>query len=79
MERDLIVVRKRNDGAGNTENHRRMNFAVGVCTAISTRVLTAQVIHPHCDHAGLLFPGVQVLHNTQTHQLRPAAFMESIL
>lgn len=55
-----------------TKNHGWMNLTVGVCRAVAALPFL-QVIRNHSYHDCLLFKSINVLHNTTSYKVLPAA------
>lgn len=67
----LIMIWKWDDRSTDAEDHRRMDLAVGVRTAVAA--LLQQLIQRHWQHHRLFLHCVDVFNNPIRHKILPAA------
>lgn len=74
----LVVIRKRDDGSADSENHRWMNFTVSVSGAIIIVELDIQIVWIHGDHGSFFLQSVKVFDHTLTNEILPAETMQRL-
>mmetsp|Transcript_10118 Transcript_10118/g.15281 ORF Transcript_10118/g.15281 Transcript_10118/m.15281 type:complete len:422 (-) Transcript_10118:326-1591(-) len=78
VTRRLVVIGEGNDRGTDSQNHRRVNFTMGVCERIRILRLASsgfEIANSHRNHDGFLFICVNKFHQTRFDQVLPHPFI----